>query len=116
MSLGYVLQMGHNTQVCKLYEDGNRPLTVIDLSGIHTVNVRWCNCGYLAGGASRQIQLLRMKWFPATVEHPNTVVTFDTLEFFHLLTLQAKTTFYDFYEMLAKRIDNSGLQSHSVCV
>ncbi len=49
-----------------------------------------------------------------TAEHPNTAVTFDALEFFHLLTLQAKLTFYDFYETLMKRIDNSGLQHHPV--
>ncbi len=108
--------MGHNTRDCKHYEDGNRPLTVIDLTGIHMINVRWCNCENSAGGASRRVQLLRMKWFPTTVERPNTVVTFDTLEFFHLLTIQAKTTFYDFYEMLAKRIDNSGLRYNSVWV
>ncbi len=57
-----------------------------------------------------------MKLFPTTAERPNTVVTFDALKFFHLLTLQAKTTFYDFYETLAKRIDNSGLRDHPVRV
>lgn len=69
-----------------------------------------------AVGASRRAQLLRMRWFPTTAERPNTAVTFDALNFFHLLTLQAKTTFYDFYETLAKRIDNSGLGDSSVSI
>lgn len=95
-------------------QDGVRTLTVIDLTGIHSVNVRWCECGDSPGGSSRRVQLLRMSWFPTTAERPNTVVTFDTLRFFHILTSQAKTTFYDFYETLAKRIDNSGLRHHPV--
>lgn len=116
MDLGYILQMGHSRTDCKIFNDSSRPLTVINLTGIHTVNVRWCECGFLADQASRQVQLLRMKWFPVTAECPNTVMTFDTLEFFHLLMLQAKMTFYDFYETLLRRIDNSGLQQHPVSV
>ena len=54
-------------------------------------------------------QLLRFGWFPASVERPRTVTTFDTLSFFHLLTSQAKTTVYDFFEVLTRRLDNGGL-------
>ncbi len=116
VDLGYVLRMGHNCQDCKNFKDSGWPLTVIDLTGIQLVNVRWCECGHSPGGASRRVQLLRMRWFPTTAERPNTVITFDALEFFHLLALQAKTTFYDFYETLAKRVDNSGLRQRFVCV
>ncbi len=114
MDLGYVLQLGHNTRVCPMMQDATRMLTVTDLTGIHIVNVRWCECRDSPGGASRRVQLMRMRWFPTTSERPNSVVTFDMLQFFHLLTLQAKTTFYDFYETLAKRIDNAGLRHHPV--
>lgn len=114
--LGLVLQMGHDSRACKSFEEDIRILTVIDLTGIHTVNVRWCACGHSRGGASRRAQLLRMRWFPMTAKQPNTAVTFDALKMFHLLTLQAKTTFYDFYETLAKRIDNSGLGDSSVSI
>jgi hypothetical protein len=114
MDVGYVLQMGHNTRDCKNFEDSIRTLTVVDLTGIHLVNVRWCDCGESPGGSSQRAQLLRLNWFPTTAERPNTAITFDALEFFHLLTLQAKLTFYDFYETLLKRIDNSGLGQHPV--
>lgn len=112
--MGFVFQMGHKSQNCGDSHEGAQTLTVVDLTGIHTVNVRWCECVGSIGGSSRRIQLLRMKWFPTTAERPKTVVTFDALEFFHLLTLQAKTTFYDFYETLAKRIDNTGLRQYPV--
>lgn len=113
-ALGYVLQMGHGSRYCSNPQDKFQTLTVIDTTGIHAVNVRWCECGGSPGGSSRRVQLLRMSWFPTTAERPRTVVTFDALDFFHLLTLQAKTTFYDFYETLAKRIDNSGVQQYPV--
>jgi hypothetical protein len=114
MDLGFVLEMGHSSRACKHPHEDIQTLTVVDLTGVHTVKIRWCNCGRSPGGSSRRVQLLRMNWFPATAERPNSVVTFDALEFFHLLTLQAKTTFYDFYETLTKRIDNSRLGHHPV--
>ncbi len=116
MHVGYILQMGQDCRNCRNIQDDIRQLTVIDSTGIHIVNVGWCKCGNIQSGSSRRVQLLRMNWFPTTAERPNTVVTFDALEFFHLLTLQAKITFYDFYESLAKRIDNSGLLHHPVSV
>ncbi len=114
MDLGLVLQMGHSLRACKNPQKDIRKLTVVDLTGIHAINVRWCACDDSPGGSSRRAQLLRMKLFPTTAERPNTAITFDALEFFHLLTVQAKTTLYDFYETLAKRIDNSGLWDHPV--
>ncbi len=114
--LGYVLQLGHKSRDCRTPQDGIQTLTVIDLTGIHTVKVRWCGCKGSIGESSRRVQLLQMRWFPTTAERPNTVVTFDTLDFFHLLTIQAKTSFYDFYETLGKRIDNSGLWQYPVSV
>ncbi len=113
---GYILQMGHGCRDCRNAQDDARTLTVIDLTGIHTVKVRWCECGESPGGSSRRAQLLRMNWFPTTAERPNTVILFDALDFFHLLTLQAKTSFFDFYETLVKRIDNSGLQQYPVSI
>lgn len=114
MSVGYVLQMGHNTRDCKNPPDHIRMLTMVDLTGIHLVNVKWCDCGDSPGGCSQRAQLLQLRWFPTTAQRPNTAITFDALEFFHILALQAKLTFYDFYKTLMKRIDNSGLQHHPV--
>ncbi len=106
--------MGHNTRDCKNLKDGIWTLTVVNLTGIHLVNVRWCNCGDSPGRSSQRAQLLRLNWFPTTAERPNTAITFNALEFFHLMTVQEKITFYNFYETLLKRIDNSGLGQHPV--
>ncbi len=52
MDLGYVLQMGHKSHDCRDPQDNFHMLTVIDLTGIHMVNVRWCGCGDILGGSS----------------------------------------------------------------
>lgn len=109
-ALGLKIQLGHRYGKCAASEECKHPLTVIDLSGIHEVTVRWCHCQNL----TERVQLLRAQWFPASIERPATAMTFDVLRFYHLLTWQAKTSMYDFYETLLKRVDNSGIGRHYV--
>lgn len=45
---------------------------------------------------------------------PRTAFTFEVLNHFHHLTLQGKTTAWDFYNALVHETDNSGLSSPSV--
>jgi hypothetical protein len=56
------------------------------------------------------IQLLCARWFPATFNRPKTVFTFDCLDTFYELTLQGKTTLYDFYHMVLHKLDNLELK------
>ena len=51
----------------------------------------------------------REGWFPATLARPQTIFTFDCLETFHELTLQGKTSLYDYYNTLLRRSDNANL-------
>ncbi|KAH7904648.1 hypothetical protein BJ138DRAFT_1018848, partial [Hygrophoropsis aurantiaca] len=57
----------------------------------------------------RYIQLLRVGWYPATTDRPQTVFTFDVLETFHDMTLQAKTPAFDFYTTMVHKTDGSGV-------
>ncbi|TDL13469.1 hypothetical protein BD410DRAFT_846920 [Rickenella mellea] len=107
--LGLRVQLGHRGDPCKCPEVTEKPLTVVDASGIHRVSVDYCGCGESVSGFHRRIQLLRARWFPATLDRPSTVITFDALNVFHNLTLQGKTTFYDFYHTLVRLTDNAGL-------
>ncbi|KAF7343819.1 CxC2 domain-containing protein [Mycena sanguinolenta] len=59
---------------------------------------------------SPEIQLLRAGWFPATHERPQTCATITVLERFHQDTLQSKMTMYDFYGVLEKLTDNTGIK------
>ncbi|KAJ2921118.1 hypothetical protein H1R20_g15975, partial [Candolleomyces eurysporus] len=53
----------------------------------------------------KTIQLLRSSLFPATLTRPQTVFTFEMLDSFHKLTLEAKTTVYDYYHTIIRRTD-----------
>lgn len=61
-------------------------------------------------------QLLRARWFPATFTRPRTAFTFDCLDTFHLLTLQGKTSLYDFYHTVLHKTDNMELQKPVVSI
>lgn len=112
--IGAIMQLGHVGGVCECPFTAPHTLTVIHTNGIHNVRVSWCNCDYFTGGTPRRIQLLKAGLFPASTEYPNTAVSFDALDFYHLLTAQAKISLYDFFEALSRRVDNSGIYERRV--
>jgi hypothetical protein len=58
---------------------------------------------------------MRAGWFPVTFNRPQTAFTFDMLNTFHELTLQEKTTLYDFYYTILRKTDNGKLEKTTVC-
>jgi hypothetical protein len=80
--------------------------TVIDINGIHSIKLLFCDCISLA---PHRKQLLAVSWFPATVDRPQTAFTFNILNSFHLLTLQGKTSAFNYYHSLSHKSDNTGL-------
>ncbi|KIL55653.1 hypothetical protein M378DRAFT_17762 [Amanita muscaria Koide BX008] len=54
-----------------------------------------------------------MGWFPATFERPKTAFTFDMLDLFHKITLQGKTTLYDFYHSILHLTDNLRIEKNT---
>jgi CxC2 like cysteine cluster associated with KDZ transposases len=87
---------------------------VIDTSGIHQVNIRYCNCHHSIGGSQHFIQLLRFSCLPATVCRPQTACTFDALASFHVITLQGKLSAFDFYHALMRKTDGTGIHDVKV--
>lgn len=88
---------------------------VFDTSGIHSVNIDYCECPN-DDVPDKKTQLLRQSWFPATFTRPNTVFTFDCLDTFHEHTLQGKGNLYDFYHLLLRKTDNANLSDSIVSV
>ncbi|KAI0061776.1 hypothetical protein BV25DRAFT_1804969, partial [Artomyces pyxidatus] len=104
---GLIIQLGHDGRSCPRPLAKNSPLTVIDISGVHEVQVQYCDCGRI--GSSRPIvQLLRASLWPATVDRPQTATTLRTLKLFHSLTLQGKMNAYDFWCGLVRITDGMG--------
>jgi hypothetical protein len=88
---------------------------VFDLGGVHCLVVRYCGCGNMADSVPRPIQLLRVRWFPATINRPSTAFTFDLLDFFHTLQNRNKCNPYNFYHTIIQRTDAAGLDNEIVC-
>ncbi|KAG1798028.1 hypothetical protein EV424DRAFT_1475028 [Suillus variegatus] len=106
--LGVRIQLGHNPGE-RCYNP--RPAAgddfmVIGLDGVHEVALDFCGC---ASAQVRYTQLLRMRWYPATVFEPQTAATFAVLQHFHILSFESKVSAYEFYHSLARCTDNSGL-------
>ena len=86
---------------------------MFDLSGAHAINIDYCECTP-DKSLEKRLQLLRKRWFPATLARPQTVFTFDCLETFHELTLQGKVNLYDFYYTILRKTDNAGISTSIV--
>ena len=106
--LGVHIQLGHGGCVCPCPSPGPPGFMVFDTSGIHAVNIDYCDCPR-DDVLDRRTQLLRQGWFLATFSRPNTVFTFDCLDTFHKHTLQGKGSLYDFYHLLLRKTDNANI-------
>ena len=106
-NLGHRYQLGHSGGRCPCPGTCPKNFTVFDVSGPHPVAVDYCQCGDQP--LPMWNQLLHEGWFPATLARPQTVFTFNCLKTFHELTLQGKTSLYDYYNTLLRRSNNANL-------
>lgn len=114
-ALGLVIQLGHRSpSSCPCPGPIHKDFVIVDLSGIHTIDVRFCACHNTSGGSASYVQLLRFCCFPSTITKPQSAFTFDVLNTFHLLTLQGKVSAYEFYSALQHKTDNTGLSGPKV--
>jgi hypothetical protein len=85
---------------------------VIDINGVHKVCVDYCGCTV---ALERVDQLLQVRWYPATTVNPKSAATFNSLEYFQLLTFESKASAFQYYNSLSRRTDNTGLGEVPVC-
>ncbi|KAJ7780556.1 hypothetical protein DFH07DRAFT_949798 [Mycena maculata] len=105
--LGLRIQMGHPPGViCHARKPAPADFVLYDLTGVHEVNVDFCGCFLWV---ERQIQLMNMGWWPATVAAPNTCATFAVLKLFQILNCLGKLSAYDFLRGLERLTNNDGL-------
>ncbi|KAG1888957.1 uncharacterized protein F5891DRAFT_1216956 [Suillus fuscotomentosus] len=106
--LGLRVQLGH-TPGERCYNprtSSGDEFIVIDVHSVHEIALDFCGC---ASAQIRYKQLLRARWYPATISDPRTAATFALLEHFHLLSFESKVSAYEFYHSLARRNNNAGL-------
>lgn len=110
---GLIVQLGHDGKACKRPDVQSSLLKVIDTSGIHRVCYALCSCTdneYMPPF----VQLLRAKWWPATIRRPGTVVTFRLLRLYRAVGISGHVNAYDFYNGLIRVTDGAG--GHSLKV
>ena len=99
LDLGATYQLGHRSG-----ENCIRPsttdLTIFDVSNVTTVHIRYCFCREPGRQDPPHIQLLHMRWFPATLKQPGNTFAFRLLDFIHKLQTRSKINLYDVYETL----------------
>lgn len=106
------MHLGHHGEPCPRSSSPSTKMTIIDISGIHTIQVAFCDC--LEPCISRRTQLLRIRWWPATIDRPQTVTTLRCLDTFLQLSLQSKLNMYDFYLAIVHLTDNTDTRSLKV--
>lgn len=106
-NIGLVIRLGH-----RLGEHCINPkpspgdgFVIIDTYGVHDVALAFCGC---ANAQSNTTQLLRAGLFPATTQHPETAATFNTLEYFHMLTFESKASAFEYFNTISRLTDNTG--------
>ena len=107
-TLGLRIQLGHDGGHCSMPVPASSNFLVFDVSGVHQVKVDFCGCRPTYE-LDKRVQLLQKHWFPATTTRPQTIFTFECLDTFHELTLQGKTTLYDFYHVLLRKTNNANV-------
>ncbi|KAJ7718483.1 hypothetical protein DFH07DRAFT_973264 [Mycena maculata] len=111
VDLGQRIQFGHAPgKACDTPRPGHEGFVVIHDNGIHKVAVDFCGCERRAKTDEPFAQLLKAGWYPATDDRLQTCATFEVLEKFDLHTLQAKTSAYDFYIILERLTDSTGVK------
>lgn len=111
-SLGLVVDLAHSGEICPT--GIIKRILVVDLSGYHYINARFCACPHTSFLEPYR-QLLRFNWFPASTAKPKTAFTRDLLDMYHKLSLQGKLNLYDFYTTVMQKTDNCGHTKGKVC-
>ncbi|KAH6904722.1 hypothetical protein BKA70DRAFT_1373432 [Coprinopsis sp. MPI-PUGE-AT-0042] len=101
--LGLNVQLGHDGNSCPSPSEPTN-LLVLHTAGAFTLSVMYCGCKTKAAD-SKYLQLLRSRLYPTSLKRIKTAFTFDLLDHFQELNLQAKTTAYDYYNNLLRQTD-----------
>ena len=105
---GFTLHLCHGGAPCPEVQfktsaqDNKKCLVVVDVSGVHQLHVGWCQCDDAPGA---DIQLLRNCLFPASISNPSTAFTFKLLHYFHIDSVECKTSALSFFSKL-RRLTN----------
>ena len=111
-SLGLEIQLNHST-TCISPTACHKSFRILDTTGIHNVAVKFCGCNQQV---SHYWQLLCRGWYPSTKKHIQTCATFQLLELMQMLLVVSKGSTYDYYRVLEKLTNNTGIDVPKPCM
>jgi hypothetical protein len=113
-SLGVRIQLGHalGDPCPNPAPASGDDFVIVTSRTIDEVGLDYCDCSQ---AKAKPIQLLRMRLYPATGTNPRSAATFAALRRFAHLTLESKCSAYEFYNSLAHKTNNTGLDPSRVC-
>lgn len=82
---------------------GNPFITIVDSSGIHHLPILLCDCEHAA--SARLTDCLRLGYFPTSFHKISTLFTTKCLDDFRLSNLECKTTPYQYYNYLRRKMN-----------
>jgi hypothetical protein len=109
LELGATYQLGHRIGESCTMPSPAVDLTLFDTSNVTVIRIHYCYCGEPGQQQPPRVQLLRIRWFPATLKQPGTAFTFRLLDFLHKLQTRSKVNLYDVYATLVSIPNPSGL-------
>lgn len=109
----YGIPMRHSGDRCP---KGLSPklINIVDVNGVHATKVSFCGCE--DDPHSRWRQLFKARFFPASVDRPQTAFTFELMRTWQILTFQSKITVYHFMKYLRRITDNVFTGNVPVCL
>lgn len=102
----------HKVPLAGWEKQDRRCLVIVDTSGVHQLRIGWCQC---ETAVEPHIQLLRHHLFPASIKRPSTAFTFSLLDYFHIDSMECKTSASSFFSKLRRLTNSSNPHSVPVC-
>lgn len=110
--MGLKVQLNHGSLFCDNPIPCHAQMLVLHTNGIHDIAIQYCGCTCTI---PPHHQLLRQGLYPASQLSVKMCASFELLDLLHKLTLTTKSSTYDFYHMLKKMMDNTGLIPLRTC-
>jgi hypothetical protein len=98
-TLGITISLGHvNGSPCGRRQSHGL-ITVLDVNGFHEIDISSCGCD---SSELLDLQMFSSRLFAASTDNPKTAFTFDVLEQYRLVNLEAKITAHSFMQALVR--------------
>lgn len=112
--IGGMVYLGHHGLPCPARNPSGQPRSIIvaHTNCIHSVLLHYCECH---NADEQWQQLLKHRLFPATIDRPSTVFTFELLSLSHRVCLRSKANTFDLADVLGHQTSEAFAHKVPVC-